>query len=120
LQEADTLYELAQEEADRQPLAATSITSAGGGGRAAGWGRHSLASCIFESLPGHRCTPELRSDRAAYAEHRKRWPLRPGVCRLLLESQLTQLVVAVLGSGAMLFNDQVLKRLAGLALCGTW
>ena len=100
-QEADTLYELAEEEQQRGGAAAS---AAGGGAR---WGREAAASCIYESIPGHACTPELRTCRAAYRVQRSRWPLRPGVWRLIFESRLTALVAALLGSQAVLFNDQV-------------
>jgi hypothetical protein len=100
-QEADTLYELAEEEQQR---GGDDASAAGGGAR---WGREAAASCIYESIPGHACTPELRTCRAAYRVQRSRWPLRPGVWRLIFESRLTALVAALLGSQAVLFNDQV-------------
>lgn len=75
------------------------------------WGGEAASSCIYESIPGHRCTSELRSSHAAYQQHRSHWPLRPTVWQLLFCSQLTRLVQALLGSHAVLFNDQV-------GLCG--
>ena len=95
-QEADTLYEVAEEERQRGSTA--------GGPR---WGADAHSSCIFESIPSHRCTPQLRSDYAAYRAARCSWPLRPAVWRLLFQSRLTQLVLALLGPAAVLFNDQV-------------
>lgn len=97
-QEADTLFELAQEEQAR---------AGSGASAAARWGAHAAASCIYESIPGHSCTPELRSSYDAYRRHRCSWPLRPGVWRLLFHSRLSQLVAALLGPAAVLFNDQV-------------
>ena len=101
-QEADTLYELAEEEQQRggddAPAAAGSRVR---------WGREAAASCIYESIPGHACTLELRTCHAAYRVQRSRWPLRPGVWRLIFESRLTALVTALLGRQAVLFNDQV-------------
>ena len=103
LQEADTLYEVAEEERQRG-----STSGGGSSGSSSGvrWGAEARASCIYESVPGHRCTALLRSDYAAYRAARSSWPLRPGVWRLLFQSRLTQLVLALLGSRAVLFNDQ--------------
>lgn len=104
-QEADTLYEVAEEERQRGSTA--------GGPR---WGADAHSSCIFESIPSHCCTPHLRSDYAAYCAARCSWPLRPAVWRLLFQSRLTQLVLAVLGPAAVLFNDQVLRCAAFVRL----
>lgn len=104
-QEADTLYEVAEEE--RLHGCVSAGGSRGSGTSGLRWGADAQSSCIFESLPAHRCAPQLRSDYAAYRAARSRWPLRPGVWRLLFQSRLTQLVLALLGPEAVLFNDQV-------------
>lgn len=109
--EAGTLFELAQEE---QALGSGGGDSGGGAGAAARWGAHAAASCIYESIPGHRCTPELRSSYEAYRRHRCTWPLRPGVWRLLFASRLSRLVAELLGPAAVLFNDQVGRAHVGI------
>lgn len=87
-------------------------SSAAGSSRASGarWGADAQSSCIYESIPGHRCTPQLRSEFAAYHAERSSWPLSPAVWRLLFQSRLTQLVLTLLGPAAVLFNDQVIGR----------
>jgi hypothetical protein len=97
--EADTLYEVACE-------AQQSCSDVCSSGHHGSWGRDATASCIFESIPGHCCTPELRTRYSAYQQERSTWPLRAGVWRILFQSQLTQLVTALLGPDAVLFNDQ--------------
>ena len=101
MQEADTLFELAQEDQQRGEGACSPGSS---GSRR--WGREAAASCIYESIPSHCCTPQLRSCHTAYAAHRSRWPLRAAVADIIFRSQLTQLVCGLLGSQALLFNDQ--------------
>lgn len=44
---------------------------------------------------------------AVYKAHRTRPPLRPEVWHIMFRSQLPELVHALLGPGAVLFNDQV-------------
>ncbi|KAL4457700.1 hypothetical protein ABPG75_012565 [Micractinium tetrahymenae] len=111
--EANTLYELAQE---GQATAASPAASGASSRAGPAWGADALASCIFETLPGHRLkqAPALRRDAAAYRQRRSAWPLHAGVWRLLFRSRLTELVLALLGSGAVLLNDQyILKPPAG-------
>lgn len=87
------------------------------------WDRSATQSCIYETLPGHCCTPELRSSYQAYREHRSRWPLRAVVWEVLFASQLTRLAAAILrelapgasGAGPVLYNDQV-----GACCCRCW
>ena len=98
-------------------------SSAAGSSRASGarWGADAQSSCIYESIPGHRCTPQLRSEFAAYHAERSSWPLSPAVWRLLFQSRLTQLVLALLGPAAVLFNDQVIGcRCCCGSLAGVW
>lgn len=102
MQESDTLYELAQEGQHLAPPATSRS-----GGTAARWGADAISSCIYETLPGPHCTPQLRTDPAAYHALRTRWPLRAGVWHLLFRSRMAQLVAALLGSQAVLYNDQV-------------
>lgn len=94
--EADTLYELAEAQAQ-----------AGSPSAAAGWGREHIARCVHEVIPGHQLTPELRTCYSAHRSHRSSWPLRGEVWHILFCSQLTRLVLALLGPEAVLFNDQV-------------
>ena len=92
-QEAETLYELAQEDLQRRHCEAAAAA---------------CASCIYEPVPGRTCPPHLRSSLPAFAAHRAAWPLRPVVARLLLQSgRLTRLVTALLGRQAVLYNEQV-------------
>ncbi|KAI3436654.1 hypothetical protein D9Q98_006070 [Chlorella vulgaris] len=93
--EADTLYELAEAQAQ-----------AGSPSAAAGWGREHIARCVHEVIPGHQLTPELRTCYSAHRSHRSSWPLRGEVWHILFCSQLTRLVLALLGPEAVLFNDQ--------------
>ena len=102
-QEAETLYELAEEERQR----GTGAFASAAGVR---WGADAAGSCIYEAVPGHRCTPALRTSHAAYCRLRSTWPLRAGVARLLFASRLTCLVTAILGPGAVLFNDQFILK----------
>lgn len=110
MQEADTLYEVGEEERQACGSSGAAVAPAA----AARWGVHAATSCIYESLPGHSCSAELRSSYAAYQAARSCWPLRPAVWRLLFQSQLAQLALGVLGGAAVLFNDQVGWRLAVL------
>ncbi len=90
------LYELAQE--GRQ----------GGAGAEGGrWGAESKASCIYEGVPGHLCIPPVSSCYEIYKAHRTRPPLGAGVWSIMFLSELKELVLAVLGPEAVLFNDQV-------------
>lgn len=109
LQEADTLYELAEEQQQRGASAAAAF-----GGST--WGQEAVASCIYESIPGPCCTPELRTGYEAYQARRGRWPLRPAVWRILFQSQLSRVVCALLGHAAHLFNDQVRAERAQAAV----
>lgn len=95
MQEAEVLYELAQE---------------GRGGftcDGSRWGAECKDSCIYEGVPGHLCTPDVKRSFDVYKLHRTRPPLGPSVWQLMFQSQLTQLVLAVLGPDTVLFNDQV-------------
>ena len=79
---------------------------------ASGWGPDAETSCIFETVPGSRCSaePHLRSSYASYKSVRTSWPLRQAAWDVLFASQLTRLVTAVLGPAAHLFNDQYISK----------
>ena len=57
-----------------------------------------LAQCL---------APSRHPPPAVYKQQRTRPPLGPCVWRLMFESQLAELVLGILGPGAVLFNDQV-------------
>lgn len=105
-QECDTLHELAL---------------AGGRGP---WGGEALASCVFETLPGQVCTadPDLRHCYSRYYAARGAWPLRAAARDVLLASHLTQLVMGILGPGAVLYNDQYIIKpgMSGTASTFGW
>ena len=76
------------------------------------WGDAASASCIFETLPGHICSqnPTLRNSYEAYKTSRSTWPLQSSIWDLLFTSQLTDLVSALLGPRAVLFNEQYIVK----------
>jgi len=76
------------------------------------WGASNVASCIYETLPGNLCTsnPSLRRSYSIYRSTRSTWPLQSAVWSILFNSQLTDLVTALLGPKAVLFNDQYIVK----------
>lgn len=76
------------------------------------WGATAVASCIYETIPGGLCTsnPSLRSSYSTYKSKRSSWPLQSAVWSVLFTSQLTDLVTALLGPTAVLFNDQYIVK----------
>lgn len=110
LQECETLRELSLD--------------SGQGGVASLWGPDAKQSCIFESLPALQCDsePHLRSSYDFYKSKRTIWPLNAEVWAVLFASKLTELVLGVLGTGTMLFNDQYIVKpcRSGARACFAW
>ena len=88
------------------------------------WGSDAQHSCIFETVPGSLCesNPELRSSYDIYKYIRSKWPLQSAIWNLLFTSRLTNLVTALLGPAAVLFNDQYIVKpsLGGDAASFAW
>ena len=80
------------------------------------WYLSGSRGCIFETCSS---PVDTACSLPAFAEHRSRWPCSAAACSVLLGRKMHQLVSALLGSNAHIFNDQVIgSSLAGRVGCG--